>query len=208
VKRIALALVACLGLLLAGCDDQSATGSVNVAQPTYNVTLYSGNEIVGNWLGTTYEAGPGRFWFVQPGQNTRTGVSGTVIIKKNGVQQTATGVNNYRATLYGSDKVLGTWDVEGREGDESLMKLRLPGQSEWSVAIQGTWVLQRQNVVIDPNAKGKYRVTQFDQSQHKINTFVVDGYDPKAGKVYLTLPGRQDADLCISGTFVVEPITN
>lgn len=206
MRKIAFALVALIGLALAGCDDQSATGSATVTPPNYNVTLYSGNEAVGNWMGSSFHTGYGRGWFTQPGQSSETGVAGTVIVKKNRVSQTGAGTIKYRVTLYGNDKTLGTWEAQGYEGDEAFMKLTLPGQDEWSVAIQGTYVLERLNVVTDPNAKGKYQITQFDQAQHRINSWVVSSFEVKKGKVYMTLPGMSDSTLCASGTYLIEPI--
>lgn len=183
-----------------------ASAGCGSTQNKYKVTLYSGNEVVKRWDANKYSTGGCRLYIKESGRKD-TVVAGTFVLEStNRALQDRPASVKYKATLYGVEKVLRTWDASSYDVGENRLYIGLPGQSVRDIVISGTYVLEPTNIIPGQAAAPKYKVTLFDSANHVLRTWEIVSYTTGDGGVYLKLPGYGNNKVLIAGTYVVEPI--
>ena len=128
-----------MALCLAGC---------NIGH--YVVTQYTGNEITNTLHATDYSVGYRLVTLTLKGSGQVTeAIPGTFVLEpETPIAATSAGKIEYSARLIGVGKDLRQWNIEKFHiGDDSMVRLTLPGHSDNEILINGTMILERMNRV-------------------------------------------------------------
>lgn len=199
MKRFLAVTLACglSALLLTGCNPVVG----------YNVTQYSGNDVVTSVRAQSYSKDCNRLSLSIAGERARTLVAGSFTVEPiNQSPSTKSGTLNYKLSLYGSEKVLRTWDVE------SFSTLNCAGiqiyepTKSGAVVVYGTYVLERQNRVAGGTLNARYLVKLFDSAHHQVGEWRAVDYSSVGSRLRIQPVGGKLGDIVIGGTYVVTPL--
>ncbi len=109
----------------------------------YQVTQYSGGNVVGSWGAISCTLADGKAFLQIPGNSMRTVVAGTFVVEPSGsaVMPGPAMPNKYRITLYSSGKAVRVWETPYYPIFADAVVIQMPGVNDRTM-VNGTYAVE------------------------------------------------------------------